>query len=399
VIVSEFSTDTDVDYIAATNARDEMRAHFLARSGANLAHLVIRVQTDVIDKNRDLLGDLQLGEFLGLFMGAFGGSGEELEDIAKTLGAGSSKELKGLGLQEGSFNVEMTTEDGRTNLNCANGNDQTKANLKAKLEALFYPDAFNVIFQNADAEGWRRDRPTQVAAFMDYVDTGTGKLDTPGASEEYGYEGLDDRYKPKNNYVDTIGELRQVRGVDDRFWTVFGDKFTVYGGCKENVAAIEDPISHAAIIFLSAKNPDDPVVTNPMKLWALASQVAQARQWGMYFDSAQAYADFVKDPMASFNDLLAASGASGGATQTPQNPATANGQPIEGCELDMQKLNQIITAGPRRIYRIEVTAQIGEDEDFAYRKKLTAVWDTQTQNQNMRDPAYSKGAWVFWRED
>ena len=397
VIVAEFTTDSEVDYIAATNARDEMRAHFLARSGMNLAHLVIRVQTDVVDKNRDLLGDMQLGEFTGLFMGAFGGSGEELEDVARTLGATSSSELKGLGLQQGSFDVQVITEDGKTNLNCANGGDQTRKNLQTKLEALFYFDAYNPIFENPDAEGWRRDRATQVAAFIDYVDTGNGRLDAPGASEEYGYEGLDDRYKPKNNYLDSVGEIRLIRGVDDRFWAVFGHRFTVYGGCKENVAAIEDPQAHAAIIFLSAKNPDDPVVTNPTKLWALASQVAQARQWGMYFDSPQAYADYVKDPMASLTDLLSASGVNGQPAQQQQPPP--GGVQVEGVELDMQKLNQIITAGPRRVYRVEVIAQIGEDDEYAYRKKMTGVWDTQTQNQNMRDPAYSRGGWVFWRED
>jgi len=398
VIVAEFTTDSEVDYIAAVNARDEMRAHFLARSGMNLAHLVIRVQTDVVDKNRQYLGDMQLADFIGLFMGAFGGTREELDDLARTIGAGSADELKGLGLDAGTFNVEITTEDGKINLNCANGTDQTRANLQTKLQALFYSDTFNPIFENPDAEGWRRDRNTQVAALIDYVDRDNGRIDAPGTSEEYGYENLDDRYKPKNNYLDTVGELRQVRGVDDRFWAVFGDQFTVYGGCKENIAAIEDPKLHAAIIFLSAKNPDDPVIMDRNKLWALASQVAQARSWGMYFDSAQSYAEFVKDPMASFTQLLSASGANG---MPPPNGGTmpGGGAPVEGVELDMTKLNQIITAGARRVYRIEATAQIGDDEEFAYRKKIVGVWDTQTQNQNMRDPAYSRGAWVFWRED
>ncbi|HTM21368.1 MAG TPA: hypothetical protein VL172_12695, partial [Kofleriaceae bacterium] len=132
--------------------------------------------------------------------------------------------------------------------------------------------------------------------------------------------------------------------------------------------------------------------------WALASQVAQARSWGMYFDSAQSYAEFVKDPMASFNDLLTQSGTTGQpAPSAGQMPG--GGVPVEGVELDMQKLNQIIVAGPRRIYRIVVTAQIGEDDDFAYRKRLEAVWDREVTPQNNRDPAARKGAWVYWRED
>ena len=32
-------------------------------------------------------------------------------------------------------------------------------------------------------------------------------------------------------------------------------------------------------------------------------------------------------------------------------------------------------------------------------KRLTAIWDTQTQNQNARDPAYSRGTGVMWKEE
>ena len=44
VISNEFGTSTSTDMIAAANYRDEMRAHFLARSATNLAELVVRIQ-------------------------------------------------------------------------------------------------------------------------------------------------------------------------------------------------------------------------------------------------------------------------------------------------------------------------------------------------------------------
>ena len=34
-----------------------------------------------------------------------------------------------------------------------------------------------------------------------------------------------------------------------------------------------------------------------------------------------------------------------------------------------------------------------------YVKRLVAVWDTKTQNQNSRDPSAAQGAWVYWREE
>ena len=43
-----------------------------------------------------------------------------------------------------------------------------------------------------------------------------------------------------------------VRGVDDRFWTLFGDQFTVYGNCTVNIGAVDDPKLIAAIFFFTS---------------------------------------------------------------------------------------------------------------------------------------------------
>src|SRR5215470_10094524 len=55
VFTNEFGTSTTVDLTAAANYRDQMRAHFLARSAINLSELVIRVQQrlDNIQQLRD----------------------------------------------------------------------------------------------------------------------------------------------------------------------------------------------------------------------------------------------------------------------------------------------------------------------------------------------------------
>ena len=44
VISNQFGTSTNVDMIAAANYRDQMRAHFRARSAVDLSELVIRLQ-------------------------------------------------------------------------------------------------------------------------------------------------------------------------------------------------------------------------------------------------------------------------------------------------------------------------------------------------------------------
>src|SRR5688500_10372109 len=73
IVTTEFTYNTGIDFAAAANARDEMRAHFLARSGMNLSRLVVKVQKDVFDRYRKYLGDVQLADYLPLMIGAFGG--------------------------------------------------------------------------------------------------------------------------------------------------------------------------------------------------------------------------------------------------------------------------------------------------------------------------------------
>ena len=48
-LVSEFTYGTSVESAQAANARDELKAHYLARSSVNLSRLLIKIQQDFID--------------------------------------------------------------------------------------------------------------------------------------------------------------------------------------------------------------------------------------------------------------------------------------------------------------------------------------------------------------
>jgi hypothetical protein len=376
-----------------------MRAEFLMRSGVNVAQLVIKIQTDAVDAHQQEISQmfgrkLQLGEYVGQFLGVLGGSKQEAMEAGAMLGI-VGDDLERLGSEGGTFDLAITSDDGRINLNCANGAVETQDALRTQLEALMFFDAYNPVFETADATGWRRDRAQQVAALIDYVDRDNAKLGAPGTSEDYGYETLDDRFLPKNNYVDTIGELKLARGVDDRFWTLFGPSFTIYGGCKVNVEETQDPKLIAALIFLSAKDPEDPILRDSNMLFLLAKQVADARNVGMQFVDLQSFADYTKNPMGALGDLYLAQG-----LPPPAGAEGGAGPTIVGVELDLAKLGKIARTGARRTYRVEVTTEVprGSITDWTLRRSATAVWDTQTQNQNARDPRSSRGAWVFYQE-
>jgi hypothetical protein len=399
LISNQFAASTDTDLMAAANQRDAMRASYLARSASNISELMVRLQ-----QRFDNIEPSQL-ELMGI------PPGMQITDMADMVlialcGKSPPSSSKGMGGVIGSCGVQrFDTDDDRINVNCAGGKEASRQTLKTRLDTLFYFPIYDRIFEEPDADGWRRDRATQAAAIIDFIDRDRVAFGADGAGEEYGYSDLADDYRPRDNFLDTVDELKLVRGVDDRFWTAFGDAFTVYGGCKANIRSVKDVQQIASLIFLSAKNPDDPVLTNQLQLWALADLVAKVKQFGMAFTTLKEFADFVKDPQAALallmGDLAATSG-TGGATA-----GATTGAPIAGVELDLEKLGQIAVAGPRRIYRVEAWGEVprlsknadGSDTYPPIRRTLTGVWDTKVVTQNARNPEIRNGSWVYLREN
>nr|HEX4317357.1 hypothetical protein [Kofleriaceae bacterium] len=406
LIATEFGSTTTVDLMSAANYRDQMRAHFLARSSLDLSELVIRLQQRM-DNIKQFRGQVQITDFADQVELAFCGSADE---VKAAIGF-SPGVIKGIGADVGTCGIvgSITTEDDKLNVNCANGNDATAAALKSELDALLYFPAYDPVFDEPDAEGYRRDRTTQVSAIMDYIDNNTLRNRDRGTSEDYGYESLKDRYYAKNTYIDTVGEMKLIRGIDDRFWALFGNAFTVYGSCKVNLTALDNTQLIAAILYLTAKNPNDPMLSNPMLLFQLAGLVAKAKQYGETFQSLDDFVNFVKDPQSSVT-LLAGqtgtlAGSAAGAAVAQGIPGLAGGK--IGLELDKAKLGQIAGTGPRRTYRVQAwgeidRAQTNQDGTPIFppiRVTLNGVWDTKVVPQNVRTPPVPNGSWVFLKEE
>lgn len=408
VMTIQFGTNTNVDLFAAANYRDKMRSQFLARSATALAELVIRLQQR-LDNDQNLKG-FQITDFADQVLLAFCGGNEE---VKAAIGFSTST-VKGLGADIGTCGIvdqQITTEDDKLNVNCFNTPAVAEA-FKSAIDGMVYFQAYDPLFEEADAEGWRRDRDTQVNAIVDYIDTNqirgvTRVTAGTGGAENYDYQSLRDPYREKNNYIDTVNELKLVRGVDDRFWNLFGDAFTVYGSCKINLSALSNRQLIASILYLSA-NEKDPLRNDPKRLYALAGLIAQARQFGETFDSVQDFITFVKDPSASLTALAAAGGLAGATAGTALNagiPGLSGGDKL-GMELDATKLNKIANAGPRRTYRVRAWGEIarkakddkGNDLYPPIRTTVTSVWDTKAVPSNVRKPV-PRGAWVYSRED
>jgi general secretion pathway protein K len=403
VVSNDFGTATTLETLAAANARDRVRAHFLARSSLEISRMMIRLQQRI----EKVFPGVQVTDFADTMMAAFCGSGQEFKDFAGV----DIADAKGLGIAAGgACGIKITTEDGKINVNCAN-NNAVAPFIQSRIDALYYFNTYDPVFEVEDAEGWRRDRTMQTQAILDYVDRDNAKYGAAGTPEDYGYENLKDSYLPKNHYLDSVGEMRLIRGIDDRFWTLFGDAFTVYGACKSNVNAMEDVGVIAATIYLAAKDKNDPALQDPQQLWLLASLVIKARSFFITFDKLKDFAEFVKDPLSQF--VL---------PTLPGQPPTDNSSIMAaigiapgtklGIELDEAELAKIADAGRRRTYRIEawgeaVREQKDSDGNYLFppvRRTITAVWDTKVDPQAYRpsatgSPLPLKGAWVFLREE
>ena len=388
VVTAEFSYNTNIDMAQAGNARDDMRAYFLARSGMNLARLIVKVQKDILDKK---FPQIQPDLYAPLILSAFGGSKEEAKEFAASLGGVDVENVKGLGLPAGEFGVEFSSDDGKINVNCGGSRTAaTQKQVELMLTALVLPPAYDRMFEERDGDGQFTDRATFIKAIIDYVDPDNAGYGSNGGTEDYGYEMRPEPYKARDNYLDSVDELRLVRGMDERRWGLFGPAFTIYGGCKVNLNASNDLNVIMAIIAQGAKDPNDPVLRDINKLWRLAGAVAQAPGYGQRFKKLEDFVKFVKDPAASVFDGLPPEIAEQLKPKT-QDPSQ---QLVQGIDLDLEKVKLIARVGGRRTYRVVSSSKIGLVE-----KKIVGVFDSDTTNQNARDPAYSKGTWVYWREE
>ena len=417
-VVGDFAFNARVDLEAAANARDTLRAEYLARSGMQLSRLLIKVQQSVLDPNRQYIGDIQIADFAPYLMKAFGGAADERAGLGSLLGIDVSQ-MKGLGVgKNASFDVTMASDDGRVNINCGGGlnpNQQQAQALYGVLAAMFWPPRYDNppwrIWGWPDADGQISNRDETARAIIDWTDLDEQQFQpqitlpggaTPSSSssgaENYRYDAGRDPYKARNNYYDTLEELNLVRGVGDNFWSTYGELLTVYGGCKVNIGAVPPekwPIM-AAIIRYAAKDPNNQMLLDDVQVAAIAQRILGLMQMtgGALVKDVDTLVKFINDPEAAMKDMM------GGKT-SDSSSSSSSGSGLLGIQLDPARAKQVMTMGPRRIYRLDAVGTIQRTEAKKIEVHIRGIWDTQHVNQNTTsvDPNDLKGTWVYWRQD
>lgn len=396
VTAVDFAYDARLELESALNARNELRGHYLGRSAINLGQLLLRVQQRMIEPNRQLLGgfDLQLADYAPLLIEAFN-SKEGAAMLGGFLGVGEG-EIKGLGVDVGRFDLEMESHDGRINLNClggANPGSPVVQRTAASLAAMMLPQRYNRLFEEPDENGEYHDRVAVLRAIVDWADQDT-QMFGGTAAEAYRYDEGKDRYQIKDQYFDSVEELRLVRGIDDEFMAAFADQVTVFGGCQVNVALADVP-TIMALIAQYAASAGDPGL-QPRNLALLGRYVYQIGSMRGGFSQVKDFVDAVEDPMAqiglaSIMDRVAGLAAGGGSQSAAQ---TSGLPPVIGVKLNPQISEAITGAGPRRIWQITAKAEVGRVQ-----KRITAIWDHQLVSMTAGREGTGPGGFVYWREE
>ncbi len=422
-LTSEFTYDTTIYSAQAGNARDEVRAHYLARSSIALSRLLVRIQKKFIDPvmsqaqkmfssatagatgaaagsaPADLGISLRVTDYAGTLMGFFGGSKEEVESLGSLIGLDTS-EAKGLGIKSGRMDAEIASEDGKIDINCGGGPSPQRDNqmrLFRMLSALTMSPRYNRLFEERNADGQFIDRMDLARALIDWSDLdqlGFSIEAGGGGAEDYRYDARKDPYRAHDGFYDTVGEVGLVRGMEAPFMEAFGDYLTVYASdptqkCRVNLSQVKGDctpllvgIIRAALLRDPTKPPSDPSVLDDQRVYPLASILCE-RGSAVGFDSLDTIARVLANPAASI---------------AREDPRYQLMQSMRGITISRADLEQVAYVGSPRVYRVTGTGESGK-----VKKQITAIIDTgRTPEHPVTNNWQSEGAngvIVYWREE
>jgi hypothetical protein len=415
-VVGEFTYGTSVESAQAANARDELRAHYLARSSVNLSRLLVKIQQDFVDPimgtatkmvekamggSAGGLGiSLRVTDYAGMLMGFFSGSKDEVAGLGSMFGLNTAA-AKGLGLKSGKFDAEITSEDGKIDVNCGGGLVSSRDNqltVYRLLMGMMYSRRFDRLFSEADANGQFVTRAEVARAIIDWAD-GDDQAFSPeggGGGEDYRYDARADRYRAHDNSYDTIDEIKQVRGVSDGFMEAFLPYLTVHASstsCRINLRAITNknggdctPLLMGLIRAAAApdpnKPPTDPAVLDDQRLYPMASVLCD-RATAAGFDSLDTITNLMQKPQTAV---------------LPDDPRYKIFQSMSPITPNKGELGKLAYTDSPRVYRIVATGEVGK-----VKKKITAIIDSRRTPDNPQslNPVAEKAAGIlqYWREE
>ncbi len=329
VMITDLHETTGMGFAAATAQRDRLRAEYLAKSGVNLTRMLLG-QEPAIRKVVDPLyriamqgrraPQLPVWQFANTILKPFADLEGSKEDVAA---AGYDLDMsEGLGKTHGTFEIHAVAENGKVNINSRSSRDA--AGSQGQVAMLLYslmggsqpsPNKYDPLFSQLDEHGrltTRLDVVSNVVDWWDFDDQRTqfdpvlAAVTAAGGEDTAYYSSLPSPYAIKNAPLDTLEELRLVRGISDDVWATFIEpdpddpqtrQVTIYGGGNVNPNEAEPAVILARLCSFPElqKQPlcSDPAGLESMKFIQLLSM---ARSMGMgvpWFSSGRDFVDFI----------------------------------------------------------------------------------------------------------
>jgi general secretion pathway protein K len=410
-LVSQFTYGTTVDAAQAANARDELRAHYLARSAMSLSRMLIKIQLKFVEPimeqaqkmlsamadGQDLGISLRVTDYTGPLLGFFNGNKGDVAMLSGLVGIDTTQ-AKGLTAVQGQMDAEITNEDGKININCGGGINPDRPKqifLFRLLMALFMSPRYDLLFSTPDENKQIVDRVDLARALIDWADRDeqTFSLDANSAGpEDYRYDQRAEPYLAHNDRYDTIGETNLVRGMNADFSEAFRPYFTTYASnndCKVNLRSLKGDCTplivglvRAALIPDPTKAPQDPTILDDNKIYPLASVLCE-RGAAVGFGSLDTVIGVLTNPAASLSK---------------DDPRFQMMQNLTGITITKAQLEQVATTEPPRVYRVVATGESGK-----VKKRITAILDVKRTLENpvTSDAAseQAQGVVQYWREE
>ena len=296
-IAADLSNETQINLRAAVNARDELQAHFHARSALELELFVLRYQS-VLKQSLGSFLPVPLFELSGMLVssdtvkGILNEDGETEDSIVTDEERSFAKDLP-IGDFAGSFWVEDVVDENRKiNLNATDLGVGCQNLLQLMIAGVFSDPRYDPIFERlGESRDPVRNRINVIASITDWTDANqtvdpvciVTNERTGASAEDASYSRLpyEARYDPKNGMFDSLSELRLVPYVNDAFMRIFARFFTVWGDNGGIAMQTADPWMIKAVIRSVMTRPVQPADEEKFKQffeeWTLLTAVPGGR--------------------------------------------------------------------------------------------------------------------------
>jgi general secretion pathway protein K len=408
----QLAYETRVELQIAGNARDQLRAEHLARSGVALSRLVLALQQQIDAATQPPPGQSSSGRGAGqapvvptmpnvrlwsavpvssgLAQALFGGGAGAVAPADRAEGEGAEPLAAArFGDFEGAFATTIEDEGSKVNAQLDALGTGWLGPQVVGLWQLVCDPRFDVLFDRDDANGARVSRQDLVMHLRDWTDedeeTSALVASFPGPAcmmlapsnpfekgfgdEDAPYDRGDERYKAKNARFDSLDELHLVAGVTDAFMAAFGDRLTVY--MPINAKRTIDPMNPAGLLELAmgiADPPGQPILYDPEFALLLQRTVLEQSMGGL-----------LGLPGAQFVQLVAALGVQ--VSPAASNPASP----------------QNFLGDRSSVYRVRATGAAGDVE--AHIDAVVSFASDPTQPRGGAAAGQNAGRLIRWREE